>query len=53
MIAKEQYEQLTVEELEDLNFTGVWELDKRRFTKEFEKNLEALLVEISDEDGTY
>lgn len=40
--AKIEYEKLTTEELQELNFTGEWELDKKRFTREYKKNLEIL-----------
>lgn len=38
--AKKEYDRLTLEELKELNFTGDWELDRKRFTREYEKNLE-------------
>lgn len=38
--AKKEYDKLTPEELKELNFTGDWELDRKRFTREYEKNLE-------------
>lgn len=44
--ALEQYNLLTREELRDLNYTGDWELDKKRFTKEFEKNFEVLNMDL-------
>lgn len=40
--AMREHELLTKEELKDLNYTGNWELDRRRFIKEYEKNLEIL-----------
>lgn len=38
--AKKEYDRLTLEELQELNFTGEWELDQKRFTREYKKNLE-------------
>ena len=38
--AKKEYDRLTLEELQELNFTGEWEFDQKRFTREYEKNLE-------------
>lgn len=34
-LAKKEYDLLTKEELVKLYYTGVWEKDKRRFTKEW------------------
>lgn len=42
--AKQEYDLLTKAELKELNFTGEWDLDKRRFTKEYEKNLEIFSI---------
>lgn len=42
MKEKEEYDRLTKKDLADLNYTGDWALDKGRFTREYERNLEAL-----------
>lgn len=35
---KEEYLKLTPKELEDLEYTGDWELDKKRFSSAWKKN---------------
>lgn len=47
---KEIYNLLTKEELEELNYTGDWRLDKTRFTREYEKNLEIFSQPLDLED---
>lgn len=47
--AKKEYDRLTLEELQELNYTGDWELDQNRFTREYKKNLE-IFHEIIKED---
>lgn len=46
--AQEQYNLLSVDELLELNFTGSWEYDKKRFLKEYSKN-----QEIFNADGDF
>lgn len=50
--AKLEYDKLNREELKELNFTGDWELDKKRFTREYEKNQEIFndLTHNDDDD---
>lgn len=43
--AKKEYTLLTKEELKDLNYTGDWDLDQKRFIKEYEKNMEIFYTE--------
>lgn len=51
--AKKEYDRLTIEELQELNFTGEWELDQKRFTREYEKNLEVLGGLFFEEEDNY
>ena len=37
---KKEYLKLTSKELEDLDYTGEWELDKKRFSSAWKKNQE-------------
>ena len=50
-----EYNALTKEEKIELGYTGKWELDKHRFSKEYTKNIEALTDFITEdflfEDG--
>lgn len=40
--AKKEYHLFTTEELVGLNYTGEWELDNKRFVKEYKLNIELL-----------
>jgi len=54
--ARKEYNILSKEDLKDLSYTGEWELDKRRFIKEYEKNIEIFDhfdQENEDEDQLY
>lgn len=49
---KKEYKLLTKQELQDLNYTGEWELDSHRFIKEYEKNQEILNI-LNEKDEDY
>ena len=48
---KKEYLKLTSKELEDLDYTGEWELDKKRFSSAWKKNQE--IFDLSGWDNIY
>lgn len=52
--AYEEYVKMSAEDLEELQYTGVWEQDRKRFTSEYFKNQEVFnILDIDFIDDEY